>query len=182
MDAFTGRTISYETILEKACNIAEALKRFGCDLNTVISISSENTLEFFTPIIASLMVGCIVAPINQFYTSHELSHVFSITQPKIIFVSENLAPKFALLKRTLTYIKKVIVFNSEKKIAGTQSIRRFIIEMLGNTKADIAKLQPWTGNTEEKTAFILCSSGTTGLPKGVMLSHKNIVVRLAQTW
>lgn len=57
VDGVTQETITYRTILEQACSLSEALRRYGCDSNTVVSISSENNLEFYIPVFASLFTG-----------------------------------------------------------------------------------------------------------------------------
>lgn len=79
----------------------------------------------------------------------------------------------------MRFIEKIIVINSDKSVHGVKSINEFIEEQLGNNKISPENFKPVTDDPDKLTAFILCSSGTTGLPKGVMISHKNVATKIA---
>lgn len=183
-DAFTGRKLFYKTLLEEVCNLAEVLRTYGYLPGTVITVSSENNLEFFIPVLASLLIGCIVAPVNHSYTSRELNHILNISKPKVVFCSSAVANKFVELKLELGFIDKVVIIDSNLTVSAdpqTETLKEYIFNGLKGRTVLPYKFQPLVGDPAKLGAFILCSSGTTGLPKGVLLSHLNIMVRIVQS-
>lgn len=93
-----------------------------------------------------------------------------------------LADRFLDLPSTLPFVEKIIVFNTNERIEGVQTLTDFLDEQLHGHRINPTNFEPFNKNPEEQLAFIMCSSGTTGLPKGVMLTHRNVLVRTANTW
>lgn len=160
--------------------MAESLRRYGCTNDTVVSIFSENNVEYYIPVVGSLFAGTITAPINHFYKRHELKHIMDVTQPRLLFVSVQNVARILEIKDDFPYLERIIIFNSEEQIPGTQNMLEFVTEQLRGQRILPYNFRPWTGNINEQVAFIMSSSGTTGLSKGVMLTHLNMNVRVAQ--
>ncbi|XP_072396743.1 luciferin 4-monooxygenase-like [Diabrotica undecimpunctata] len=181
VDVFSGETRTYRSLVEDSCTLAQALLNFGLQPNTIVSISSENNVRFFDAVLASLYVGATVAPINHVYTEDELRHVLTLYRPEIIFCSNTTIKKFWNLQKEFSFIKKLIIIYGDEAF-GVENIQSFKTRFLGS---DIIRPELFKPYDEEDPvhhlAFILSSSGTTGLPKGVMLTDRNFLVRIAQS-
>lgn len=97
----------------------------------------------------------------------------------MIFTSKTHYQKYLRLKSSLTFIEKIIVFDYNDTNSSNDDVIDFN-DFLNkySTISDIDKYEPAVLDTYNHLAVILGSSGTTGLPKGVMTTHRNINVRL----
>lgn len=84
------------------------------------------------------------------------------------------------LKENFSFIERIIIFNSDESVEGAQTMHSFINEQLKGQEILPHNFRPWKGDIKNKVAFIMSSSGTTGLSKGVMITHRNINTRIAQ--
>lgn len=113
MDAFTEEQRLHSDFLQKIVDLASSLRILGYqNQNTVLSICSENCLDYFVPQFAAILNLSIPAPVNHNYTLYELEHVLKITSPKIVFCSKSSLEKIMKLKKTLKFIELVLVLVS----------------------------------------------------------------------
>ncbi|KAG5877532.1 hypothetical protein JTB14_019235 [Gonioctena quinquepunctata] len=179
VDSSTGRTLSYRNILERTCSLAKALHHYGSGPGSIHAICSGNNLEFPIPLIACFYLGCTVVPWNPLFTKDELNFQLDLTKPNIIFCSEAVHAK--LLKCNRKCIEKIIVIDSTTDFPGTESLETFMKFQLRGISVSPYDFQPIDGiDPSHHVALIMSSSGTTGLPKGVMITHGNLSVRVAQ--
>lgn len=174
MDASTKESYTYKDLLEKTCTLAENLVENGCTDSTIIGICSENCIEYFIPLITSLYIGCAITFISPNYTEYELNHVLNISKPQIIFCSLSVYQKLLGLKNRLQFIDRIIILESKPSLNNAKTLHN-LISVKKFEKFAIAE------HSIEKLAFIFYSSGTTGLPKGVMSTHRNMLVRYMHT-
>ncbi|XP_017890150.1 luciferin 4-monooxygenase [Ceratina calcarata] len=169
IDAYTRKTHTFKDILDISQRLAIALDKEGLRKDDRVAICSENNLEFSIVVCAAFYLGVTVCPLNPLYTERELKHALSISKPKYIFASvigaktvQNVAPQ-------LDWLSKLIML-TESKDNKLSSINSLIsdITIPDNFKA-------CSVDVNNHVAVISCSSGTTGLPKGVMLTDKNFL-------
>ncbi|KAF5292803.1 hypothetical protein FQA39_LY13848 [Lamprigera yunnana] len=176
--AETGKSVTYKELFETTCRLAQSLISLGYPFNTIISVCSENSLYFMYPIIAALYAGLTTAPINPNYTSRELLHMLGITKPKIIFCSKYTLSKLQEIRNKLSHVERFIVLDETENKANIESLNTFI-ERGCNKDFNVKIFKPVDFDRDTHVALIMRSSGTTGLPKGVMLTDKNILVKFS---
>nr|BAQ25863.1 luciferase homolog [Cryptalaus berus] len=174
IDAHTGQKLSYKELFETSCRLAQCLQRCGYKRNDVISVCSENNLHFFSPILAALCIGVVSAPLNDNYTQGELHNALNISKPGIIFCSEKVLPRMLEVKKQFSCIRRIILLDAEEDVGENESLSNFILR---NSDESFRNFKPLDFDPDDQVAAIMCSSGTTGLPKGVMITHKNLAVR-----
>ncbi|KAM3960485.1 luciferin 4-monooxygenase [Aphomia sociella] len=169
VSADTSDTITYRELLEKSIKVALALKKLGLKKGDVVGLSCENRLEFVPAAFGIIFSGGILSTLNITYSSGELVHLFHITKPKFIFVSPITALNVQESLQEVPYDIRIILFGEYDVVPALM----FDDLVKGNVNVD--DFTPVDVNGKEEAVAVMCSSGTTGLPKGVMLTHVNFL-------
>jgi len=163
-----GRRISYAELDHCAERVAAGLARDGVRAGDRIAILCANEPEFVFALLAAFRLGAIAVPINVREQTPELAYVLDQCKARALVFDADLAARVpapgALPHLALRYAVGAAAKNS------APSARPFS-ELLDAGAPAPAPAAP----SEEETAVILYTSGTTGHPKGAMLTHLNLI-------
>jgi long-chain acyl-CoA synthetase len=136
-----------------------------------IALLSKNRPEWIMLDLAVQQIGAILTPLYPTINVNELEFVLNDSQAKIVFVNdEELFLKVLSLKDKLPHLKAIYTF---EHVANANHWKELLA---ASTPALIEKIKPIADSIDgEDLATIIYTSGTTGVPKGVMLSHRNVM-------
>lgn len=150
----------------QACHrLGRFLQDNGIEKGDRIAILSANAPEYFVAFYGTLFAGGVVTTLNPLYKEREVLHQLEDCGAKAIFAMGALSPIVHSVREHLPELKHV--FNIED-----------VWSMAADAPPDPHPVQ---FNPREDLAALPYSSGTTGLPKGVMLTHFNLVANVRQT-
>ena len=186
-----GLRYTYRQFNDACRLLAKGLLRLGIKKGDNISIWAYNVPEWVLLQFASAKIGAILVTVNTSYKSAELEYILSQSDSTSLFmvgsfkdsdyveVLSGVVPELAtsqpgaLSSPKLPFLKNVIFIGSEKTPAGMLNFDSIIKLGEGVPDAELAAVEA-TLNCHE-TINMQYTSGTTGFPKGVMLTHSNIV-------
>ena len=169
--------------------LALALKSLGLRRGDRVGLISDNRAQWMVSDLAVLSLGCADVPRGRDVMSYELEHILKITESEICFVENNdLLKLVSTLLPVLPHLKHVIVFDN-KNVDFNMDLGRVTLHDYQSVLANGMVLLDNPDNlrliereimlgSEQDTATIIFTSGTTGLPKGVMLTHDNFLYQL----
>lgn len=164
---------STQEYLDKANAISRALIRLGVQKNDKIAIiSSSNRTEWHICDIGVLQTGAQNVPIYPTITSEDYEYILNHSESSYCFVSdEEVFDKINKIRNNVPSLKEIYSFND---INGCKSWKELL--ELGSDFSNQDVVEDRKNNVvTTDLATIIYTSGTTGRPKGVMLSHQNIV-------
>ncbi|HEY9362602.1 MAG TPA: long-chain fatty acid--CoA ligase [Chitinophagaceae bacterium] len=175
-----GQWKKYSTtqVADMVNKLSAALLQLGIGANDMtvegrdkVAILSKNRPEWVMLDLAVQQVGAILTPIYPTININELLFVLNDAQVKIAFVNdEELYLKVLAIKDKVPSLKEIFTF---EHVANARHWKEILSEV---TEEKIAEVKKISDNIKyEDLATIIYTSGTTGKPKGVMLSHKNIL-------
>ncbi|XP_027075607.1 4-coumarate--CoA ligase-like 9 [Coffea arabica] len=168
IDSATDHRISYADFLNQVQSLSLSLQSHFPSLsqNDVAFIFCPPSLHVPVLYFSLLSLGIIVSPANPLSSTSELTHMLQLTKPSIVFTTSSLCHKFP---ETLKSINSVFVDQPQFQ------------SMLSDTTTGSGVVGKHAGRviSQNDTAVILYSSGTTGRVKGVELSHRCLIATLA---
>jgi long-chain acyl-CoA synthetase len=171
-------TATWNEYYERARAVGLGLWSLGIRKGDMVSILSENRLEWLYTDMGALGIGVCVIPVYPTLVSEEIEYIINNSESKII-LPENKAQ----LKKVLEIIDKCpsiekIIVMEEKDATGHPKVMSFkALTELGRKKyaEDPSLFEKLSKEvTVDDLATIVYTSGTTGLPKGAMISHGNV--------
>ena len=164
---------STQEYIDNANTISRALLRLGIQKDDKIAIiSTNNRTEWSIMDIGILQIGAQNVPIYPTISESDYEYILNHCEAKYCFVSDSeVLRKVNLIKTNLNMLKEVYSFN---EIEGCKNWAELLV--LGKDTSNQDVVEDRKNNVKpEELATIIYTSGTTGRPKGVMLSHNNIV-------
>jgi len=176
VDAVNGVEYTASFMHKSIVRLAYILQKLGVKQNDVVGLSSENSINFAIAMFAGFAVGATVAPLNVTYSDREVDHAINLSKPKIIFASKITIDRVAKAASKNKFVKGIIAFNGgSKKFNNVYDFKELMDNDKFKTKPEF--LGP-VANKNDDVTLIVCSSGTTGLPKGVQLTQMNLLATL----
>ena len=155
---FEDQTWSFAQLHERSSRTANALKAAGVGLGDRMALLTKNCAECFELMYACNKIGAIFTGLNWRLAPTEIQAIVQDAQPKVIIVS---AAEEALLTdacRKLSCIKRIVVLGED----------------FDGWRKAAADSDPGHSGAPDEVALLLYTSGTTGLPKGVMLTNQSM--------
>jgi long-chain acyl-CoA synthetase len=158
-------SLNYREALDKIREVSAYLRSLGLGKDSKIALTGKNSPEWAIAYLSILEAGSVVVPIDYQLTVNETVNLIAASDSTVLFVDEE---KAAELKAAYPGLTTTISL-----WAGGENYIYSLSAASGSASSSGSSATPET--SEEDLAAILYTSGTTGVPKGVMLTHKNFV-------
>ncbi|MFC5588727.1 long-chain fatty acid--CoA ligase [Sporosarcina soli] len=166
-----NRQLTYAQLRDRVHQLANAMSKMGLQKGDRVAFMMGNSLEYVISYYAVLACGGTIVQNNPTYTKRELYNQVNDAQATMIIIDENLGSQFPdILEETSI---KVIWYASSDEVQETSLRKVFDSEALNFTPVPL--------NANEDVAVLQYTGGTTGVSKGVMLTHRNIYANVVQT-
>ncbi|MCO5573088.1 hypothetical protein L7F22_026853 [Adiantum nelumboides] len=172
IDAETGQSISYGELRKQVQDVSAGLFKFGVKSGDVVLILCPNCIAFGIVLLAVMSIGAIVTTTNPLNNPIEISKQAADSQAGFVASLPSLLDKVVGLKLPLILMQDVDA--NHLKILTGQFRCIFLSELLASNK-EIAT--PHVGRQDD-TAALLYSSGTTGVSKAVIITHRNFIAQV----
>ena len=184
---FYGTEITFWQIREQMLRMANALTRLGVKKGDRVGIQLPNSPQFVIAYLATISLGAIVVNINPLYTPEELRFIMETTGLETLFTFDMPLPVIRPLAKEIG-VKRVIVTSVKDYIRGVKASTarsldleegwHHFSELIDGCQSTAIPRVPFQPSDP---ALIQFTGGTTGFPKGAVLSHSNIVAATLQS-
>ncbi|HEX3557641.1 MAG TPA: 4-coumarate--CoA ligase family protein [Pyrinomonadaceae bacterium] len=185
VDGVSGRVTTYAQLVEAIRRTAAGLARRGFRKGDVLALLSPNAPEYAVAFHAAASLGGIVTPINPLYTAEEVLRQIKDARAKYLVTTPQLLGGVRAVARGAG-VEEMFVFGEAEGACAFASLSDGGPEPDGGAESDGVKAEDGSSvarvsiEPREDLIVLPYSSGTTGVCKGVMLTHRNLVANLSQ--
>jgi len=194
---FEGQTLTYAQLGQAVDKFASVLRDLGVGKGTRVGTLLPNLPQNVITYYAALRLGGIMVENNPLYTERELEHQLNDAGVEVLVVMDQMYPKIKQIRNELPKLREVIVTNVFDAFKGIKAVLGPMTKKGKSVIAPVPRSEPvrfWKDvmrtakggvqqtpvNAKEDLALLQYTGGTTGVSKGVMLTHFNLVANCAQ--
>jgi long-chain acyl-CoA synthetase len=167
------RTWTYASLYDESAQVAQALLAAGVAPQQRVAFLDRNVPEYFTLLFGAAMVDAVTLAVNWRLAPPEMEYILNHAQARVLLIGAEFLGHLAQMK--LETVEQVVVIDGPAE--GYPGYAEWI--------ADQAPEDPRVGCDVDGVCYQLYTSGTTGLPKGVELTHRNLMAAMdagAREW
>jgi acyl-CoA synthetase (AMP-forming)/AMP-acid ligase II len=173
VDGVTGRTIHYGELPDLVERAAAGLARLGIAPGHVGAFFSPNTVDYLIAVLALARLGAVATTANPLSTKTDLRRQLADSGATLVFTASALA-ETCLEAAADSDVEYIFAFDSPPAVTTAARLQPFSDLIARAGTAPAVTIVP------DDLVALPYSSGTTGLPKGVMLTHRNLVANILQ--
>lgn len=165
--------LTYNELNERVQRLAAALQGLGLNHGDHVAVLAHNSFRYMEIYLACSMAGVVIAPINIRLSPHETAFILNDAEARALLLGGDFLPVLEKIHGKLETIDHVIQMDG---VLGEGCVP--YEDLLSAADPGAVLLRGWQ---EDDTAWLCYTGGTTGLPKGVMLTQGNIVANIRHT-
>lgn len=183
---FYGRIITYKELNDMIWRMAGGLQKLGVNKGDRIYIALQNCPQFIIAYYAASAIGAVTITGSPLYRGGELRFVLNDCTPKVIIIEDDLFPVFAEIRDEVASVEKVVITSLGEYLPAEPEI--LVSFDPGGSGGDFPNTLSWQElmgsepiaelvdlDIKKDIAMLQYTSGTTGNPKGAILTHYNVL-------
>lgn len=159
------RAFTYAQINGRVNQLSRGLQSFGVKKEDKVAYLASNTIEMYEGFYGIYQLGAIMVPLNIRLKPEDYLFILNHSESKLLLVDQDLYPLIVPIKEKLETVQQIIVHYKDEEtpeLGYDEWLANFDDSQFNRIELD-----------EDDVASLLYTSGTTGDPKGVMLTHRN---------
>jgi len=168
--AFYDREITFRALQQDAFRLAHALLEAGVAKGDIVYVYQENSPEFLISALAANSMGAVAGPLNTWLKGREIAYQLNDSRGRALVIDEAFLPLLDEIRPQCPHLKTVVQHGGPLR-DGHLSFQ----DLLASHPPDAGP----EDISEHDPAYVFYTSGTTGHPKGALLSHRNILFEFA---
>ncbi|XP_044755148.1 uncharacterized protein LOC123314097 [Coccinella septempunctata] len=165
----TGDIQTFDELLRDSISTALNLKKKGLDEDSVITLCVTNNKYSCLTYLGGLFLGCKMNAVDMSFAKEDLVYLLRLASPDFLFVQKEKVEGIVEALQELEMKVPIVVVGGE--VEGHEPFQEYLIA----SNEDIKKFRPYKADSMRRNCIILFSSGTSGLPKAICLSHYNLM-------
>jgi fatty-acyl-CoA synthase len=161
---------TYQDFARRTKKLAAALQKLGIRQGDRVATLSWNHYQHLEAYFAIPCIGAIIHPLNLRLSPDDLSYIVNNAEDKMLIVDQVLLPLFEKFKSTVNFSRVIVIRQLEEPVSKEYLNYEDVL-----ASGDDSLFEPFEGD-EYSAAFMCYTSGTTGKPKGVLYSHRSIML------
>lgn len=175
-----SRTLTYAEAADESVRVANLLLDSGISAGDRVAILSKNSIEYLILYYACSRIGAVTVPLNFRLSEREWTHILNDSHTKMLCIADEFAANANNMMADLSSTESILTLESNQEISGTVTRAYSQIENYADVAHENTVRKISVDIHPESPLYQMYTSGTTGVPKGVVVSHQNVSTTLHQ--